>query len=295
MPGCSTLGGRLSAIFRGPGGGPDEAVDVHVVRAGETLVELARSFELGFVEFQAANPGVDPWLPDEGTPLRVPTLHLLPEAPSAGLLVNLGDMRLYSFVSGAGSPRHYPIGIGREGHDTPLGTTRVVRKRTDPTWFPPPSVRRERPDLPRAVPPGPDNPLGSHALYLDWPSYLVHGTNVPWSVGRRESNGCVRLYPEHVAELYPAVRVGTPVTVVDQPVKHAWLGGRLWLEAHPDRAQAAELEETGSFAPRVSRSDLARVLRAAGPYRELVDMARVTTVLEQRRGYPVAVTPPLPA
>lgn len=294
LPGCAGLDARLAGLF-GFATDSDEAWTVYRARHEDTLIELARTFRLGYVEFQAANPGVDPWLPGEGTELRVPTLHLLPDGPRRGILVNVGDMRVYHFAHEDAAPRHYPIGIGREGHDTPLGSTRVVRKRENPTWYPPASVRREKPDLPRAVPPGPDNPLGSHALYLAWPQYLVHGTNIPWSVGRRQSNGCIRLYPEDIAELYAATPVGTPVTVVDQPVKAQWLGGRLWVEAHPTLAQANEIEETGRFTPEFDTLELARVLAVAGAHGDAVDLGRVEQVLVERRGYPVAVTPPLSA
>lgn len=292
LGGCAGLDARLSGWLAGADGG-DEAWTVYRARHEDTLIELARLLRLGYVEFQAANPGVDPWLPGAGTALRVPTLHLLPDGPRQGLLINVGDMRLYHFVDQNAPPRHYPIGIGREGHSTPLGRTRVVKKRENPTWYPPASVRREKPDLPRAVPPGPDNPLGSHALYLAWPQYLVHGTNIPWSVGRRQSNGCIRLYPEDIVELFAATPVGTPVTVVDQPVKVQWLAGRLWVEAHPTLAQANEIEETGRLTPEVDPLELARVLAAAGEHRRLVDVARVEQVLRERRGYAVAVTPPV--
>lgn len=292
VPGCAVLDGGVHA-FLGLGNEPDAAYTVYRARREDTLVELARTFRLGYVEFQAANPGVDPWLPGAGTPLRVPTRHLLPDGPRRGLLVNVGDMRAWLFEADGRPPRSWPIGIGREGHATPLGSTRIVRKRRNPTWYPPASVRREKPDLPRAVPPGPDNPLGTHALYLAWPSYLVHGTNIPWSVGRRQSNGCIRLYPEDIVDLYAAVPVGTPVTVVDQPVKTAWIDGRLWVEAHPTLSQAGELEERGRFTPGEDRTAFARILRAAGDRRERVDLARVEEILYERRGYAVAVTPPL--
>ncbi|GBD43392.1 putative L,D-transpeptidase ErfK/SrfK [bacterium HR40] len=292
LPGCSVLSpprneGPASVVPA------DAAFAVYRARHEDTLIELARLFRLGYVELQAANPGVDPWLPREGTAIRVPTRHLPPEAPRRGLVVNVGDMRAWYYDKDGKSVRSWPIGIGREGHDTPLGTTRIVKKQELPTWYPPPSVRRERPELPRAVPPGPDNPLGSHALYLGWPAYLVHGTNIPWSVGRRQSNGCIRLYPEDIVELYALVDVGTPVTVVDQPVKVAWLSGRLWVEAHPTRDQADELEQRGSFTPVDDRAALARVLRMAGKHRERVDLAAVERILAERRGWAEAVTPPV--
>lgn len=292
LSGCTGPGAHLKTVADGTEQ-MDAAYAVYRARREDTLIELARVFRLGYVEFQAANPGVDPWLPGEGTPLRVPTRHLLPDGPRRGLLINVGDMRAWLFAADGRAERNWPIGIGREGHATPLGVTRIVQKRENPTWYPPPSVRRERPELPAAVPPGPDNPLGTRALYLAWAAYLVHGTNLPWSVGRRQSNGCIRLYPEDILELYARVEVGTPVTVVNQPVKAQWLDGRLWVEAHPTLEQAIQIEERGSFDPVTDHTAFARILRAAGDWRALVDLAAVERILYERRGYPVAVTPRL--
>jgi lipoprotein-anchoring transpeptidase ErfK/SrfK len=86
--------------------------------------------------------------------------------------VNVGDLRLYFFEPGQ-PPRSFPIGIAKDGYATPLGATEVVSKREKPTWVPGPSARRDDPTLAASVPPGPDNPLGEHALYLGWRSYLI--------------------------------------------------------------------------------------------------------------------------
>ena len=171
----------------------------------DTLLEVARRFKLGYVEMVAANPGTDPWLPGEGTEVVLPTVHLLPDAAREGIVINLADMRLYYFPEPNGPPRSYPIGIGRDGLTTPLGTTEVVRKRKDPTWHPTARMREEDPELAEVVPPGPDNPLGSRAMYLGWPTYLIHGTNKPWGIGRRSSSGCIRMYPEDAEELFDLV------------------------------------------------------------------------------------------
>ena len=136
----------------------------------DTFVHLARDYNLGFVEMRAANPTVDPWLPGKGTEIILPTRHILPEAPRKGVVINLPEMRLYAFVNGDNAPTTFPIGVGREGLNTPEGTTTVVRKKEGPTWTPTPRMRREDPTLDPYYPPGPDNPLGTHALYLGWPT-----------------------------------------------------------------------------------------------------------------------------
>src|SRR5262245_4989769 len=194
--------------------------------AEDTLVDLAPELAVGYTELVAANPGVDPWLPKEGTRLVVPSARLLPSGPRKGIVVNLGDLRRYSFEPGK-PPRSSPIGIAKDGFSTPLGETVVKAKREKPSWVPGESARRDDPKLPREIKPGPDNPLGEHALYLGWPTYLIHGTNDARGVGRHSSRGCIRLYPEDIAELYSRVAVGTPVRVVNEPVKLGWVGGEL--------------------------------------------------------------------
>ena len=120
---------------------------------------------------------------------------MLPDAPRRGIVINLAELRLYYFPNG-GEPLSFPIGIGREGWETPLGRTRIVRKTVHPVWIPTNSEHEERPELPQSVAPGPDNPMGDYALYLGWGGYAIHGTNRPSSVGQRGSHGCIRLYPE---------------------------------------------------------------------------------------------------
>jgi L,D-transpeptidase ErfK/SrfK len=266
--------------------GDEDGYWVYDSHPDDTLIGLAQSFDLGFVELAAANPDIDAWVIPENTPLRVPRFHLLPESNREGVVINVGDMRLYYFDSPHGVV-DFPIGIGRDGHLTPLGETRVVRRKARPTWYPPTSVRKERPELGRSVPPGPDNPLGEYALYLDWPQYLIHGTNVPASVGRRASNGCIRLYPNDIAYLFETTPDGLAVEVVEKPVKAAWIDDRLYMEAHPSQAQATEIEEKGSFTPGFDDSDVAMIDNVAGPAGVAINWHLVETSLIERRGYPI--------
>ena len=256
----------------------------------DTLLDVARRFHLGYVEMVAANPGTDPWLPGEGAELVLPTVHLLPEAAPEGITINLADMRLYYVATPGAPPESYPIGIGREGLTTPVGTTEVLRKTVDPTWRPTARMRAEDPLLPEAVPPGPDNPLGNRAMYLGWPSYLIHGTNKPWGIGRRSSSGCIRMYPEDAEALFDKVAIGTKVTVVDQPVKLGWIDGELFMEAHPTQAQSDQLEALGRFDPLLPSSVVDRVLAAAGDQAARLDWSRIRQAAVERRGYPIRVT-----
>lgn len=209
-------------------------------RAEDTFSDLARAYGLGYDEIVAANPGINPWLPGEGSAVILPTQYVLPDAPREGLVLNIATKRLFYFPSageGAAQPvQTYPIGIGRVGWETPLGATTVVSKARDPSWWVPASVRREHAEmgdpLPTVVPPGPDNPLGTRVLKLDMPGYLIHGTNAPYGVGMRVSHGCVRLYPENIELLYDLVTIGEPVMIVNDPYQIGLRDGVLYFEAH---------------------------------------------------------------
>jgi L,D-transpeptidase ErfK/SrfK len=264
-------------------------IHYHVARKEDTLLDLARANNLGFVEMAAANRGVDPWIPPPGTKLVLPTMHVLPDGPREGLLLNMADMRLYYFPRGGGRIESFAIGVGQDGWKTPTGATSVVRKKKDPTWFPPKSIRKEDPTLPAVVPPGPANPLGRYAMYLGWRSYLIHSTNKPLGVGRRVSHGCIRMYPEGIADLFPRLPVGTPVTVVSQPAKIGWNAGALYLEIHPSARQADEIEETGKFTHEPVPELAHRLVAAAGQQVDSIDWKAVYRAVEARTGMPVAV------
>jgi L,D-transpeptidase ErfK/SrfK len=256
----------------------------------DTLVEVARRFKLGYVEMVAANPGTDPWLPGEGTDVVLPTVHLLPDAAHEGIVINLADMRLYYFEKPDGPPRSYPIGIGRDGLTTPLGSTTIARKTKNPTWHPTERMRAEDPELPEVVPPGPDNPMGTRAMYLAWPLYAIHGTNKPPGIGRRSSSGCIRMYPEDAEELFDLVDVGTKVTVVDQPIKLKWTDGELFMEAHPTQRQSDEIEIEGRFTPELPSHVVDQVLEVAGEQSSRLDWSRIREATLERRGYPIRIT-----
>ncbi len=209
----------------------------------DTLYDLARTYGLGSEELIRVNSGIDPWLPGAGKKVIVPGRHILPPGPRDGIIVNLPEHRLYYYPKPMhGGPQvviTYPISIGKMDWRTPLGLTHVMAKQKDPTWYPPESVRQEHlkdgDPLPASVPPGPKNPLGDYALRLavGKGTYLIHGTNNPIAVGLAVTHGCIRMYPEDVAALFPLIPVGTPVRLINEPVKVAWVNGELLLEVHP--------------------------------------------------------------
>ena len=108
----------------------------------------------------------------------------------------------------------YPTSVPISEELTKLGRTKIIRKVTGPSWRPTPSMLESNPEWPEFVPPGPDNPLGTHALYLSWQYYRIHGTHDTRKIGRRSSNGCIGLYNEHIRELFSLVKIGTQVLLI---------------------------------------------------------------------------------
>jgi L,D-transpeptidase ErfK/SrfK len=266
-------------------------------RHEDTLLDIGRRHGVGYEEIMAANPGVDPWLPGEGTEILIPTRFVLPDAPREGLVVNLPEHRLYYYPPAKkGEPRvvrTYPISVGKMDWKTPLGVTKVVSKQERPNWYPPESVRLEHEQkgdpLPKVVPPGPDNPLGEHAMRLGIPggSYLIHGTNRPAGVGMQVTHGCIRLVPEDIAELYQLVPVNTRVNLVDQTTKVGWYRGTLFVERH------APLEGTEDPA-HFELDEATNLVQGAIEGRSVeVDWPGVRQTFEQASGVPVAVSSPV--
>jgi len=211
-------------------------VRYYEVRDSDSLIEIARAFDLGFNEISDANPETDPFVPENGTKVEVPTEWILPDVKVRdGIIINISERRLFLFPNKNSKFVYtYPIGIGDNGTETPKGTFKIIQKRVNPNWNVPKSIRKEDPKLPNVVPPGPDNPLGTHALRLSLPTVLIHGTNRPWGIGRKVSHGCIQLYPEDIPRLFDQVEVGTRVTIVRQPVKVGTRGNKVYLEVHRD-------------------------------------------------------------
>ena len=228
-------------------------------RYEDTLLDIARRFDLGYNQITLANPAVDTWLPGAGTNIILPTQYVLPAAPQQGIVLNLAEMRLYYYPAIENGEDNkvisHPVSIGREGWETPTGKTQVAAKIANPSWYPPASARAEHAErgeiLPDIVPPGPDNPLGRHAIRLGWRQYLIHGTNKPFGIGMTVSHGCVRLYPEDIESLFEQVAVGTPVYIVNQPYKVGWHEGVLYLQAYPPLSQSGQSEKQYTEARRV--------------------------------------------
>lgn len=258
----------------------------------DTLLDIARRFDLGQNEIVNANPDVDRWMPGENTLVFLPKRYILPKAPRSGLILNIAEMRLYYFPKMGKNqiPKvsTYPVSIGRMDWRTPLGTTKIVGKKENPTWTPPASIKAEHAakgdPLPDVVPAGPDNPLGLFAIRLGIPGYLIHSTNKPYGVGMRVSHGCIRMYPEDIEILFPETKIGGKVHIVDEPIKLGWFADTLYVEAHPplEENQISEEEALNQTFARIESDYPLGLLN--------LDSGVLRNTLKERRGIPVAIS-----
>jgi L,D-transpeptidase ErfK/SrfK len=273
--------------------------EVQVITAGkdDTLTDIARRFNVGYEEMLRANPKLDPWLPGEGNEIVVPTQFILPNAPFTGVVINIAAMRIYYFPPVKRGERSvvltHPIGIGKVGWRTPEGVTKIVRRQQDPTWRVPVSVRKEHhdngQDLDPVIGPGPDNPLGKYAFYLQWPSYLIHGTNKPAGVGLRSSHGCIRLYPEDIEQFFNMVPVGTEVRVVNQPFLFGWGEGQLYLQ--PFDVLEDDARDWSKAQRKLLSKSLATTLQQQlKAHHQQIDWNLVGALTRNPRGIPVPIS-----
>ena len=252
-------------------------IEQHRIEAGQTLHDVAFVHRLGFEAVRRLNPDLDPWLPGEDTVVRLPTRYVLPPAEPTGLVINLPEMRLYDFLD-APRTRVLAIAIGDREDPTPIKSFKVGPKQIDPFWKVPKSIRRERPELPPLVPPGPENPLGTRWMTLGRTSYGIHGTNVRWSIGRGSTHGCVRLYEDVMQALFDRVPEGTAVQIVYAPYKWGRNGKDLLLEAHHDVYGRIPARFEAAMAVPKRLGLLANI-----------DIDRAWQVVEEAEGIPVVV------
>lgn len=253
---------------------------------GDTLPDIARHFSLGINAIATANPGIDIWVPEAGKKIILPLSFILPDVPKKGIVINLATMRLFQFKGDNKllAVSTYPVGIGTEERPTPLGKMHVERKVIQPTWYVPASIaedhRKKGDPLPPEVPPGPKNPLGEYALYLSKPTYLIHGTNKPASIGLRATNGCIRLYPEDIKRLFESTPVKTPVYIVNQPYLLGQRNGVVYMEVHEpfENSNADELKKL--------YSKLRNIETESG---RPIDWSKVEQVVAEARGIPVPI------
>ena len=230
----------LAASYRLPENGDSVvgAVTRMKLTYDDTLAGVAERYSIGYREIVDANPDVDPWLPGEGTMIELPTQYVLPSAPRDGLVINVAEYRLYFYPKDSNRVITFPVGVGRSDFRTPVIETKTVTRIENPSWTPTPAARKEHAEmgdiLPPVVPPGPENPLGDLAIQLQEPGYFIHGTNKPFGVGQKVSHGCIRLHNPHILTLAEIVPNGTPVYIVNEPIKIGVRYEELYLESHKD-------------------------------------------------------------
>lgn len=252
------------------------------VEPGQSLGDIGKQYNIGVYEMMEANPEIDPWVPEPGTQVIVPSYFILPSGPRAGMILNLAEMRLYFYHPDKKHVSTYPIGIGRKSWPTPLGHSSIVHKQKDPTWYPPPSIRKEHAEkgdlLPAFVGPGPDNPLGQYAMRTGFNSILIHGTNKPGGIGLRGSHGCVRMHPADIQELFSMTPIGTSIRIIHEPLKVGFMKGAWYLEAHEPLSEPR-------FSNSMTTLQLDQAVKSKIAQMPL-DWILITSVFKQARGYP---------
>lgn len=262
--------------------------EVYTVKATEqdTLLDIARAHNVGYEEIRMANPDTSIWVPGEGTEVTIPGQFILPDEARTGIVINVAELRLYYYpeVESGETPRveTYPIGIGRDAYNTPLGITETTMRLENPAWYPPESIRQEAAErgdpAPAVVPPGADNPLGQYAILLDIPGYLIHGTDQPDGIGMRASRGCIRMHPEDIESVFWRVPVGTQVNIVDTPIKVGWgEGGENYI-------QAFTATDEQVFGMDMLLNVVGLIEQHEGDNSSGVDYEQVREVLEQANG-----------
>ena len=257
-------------------------------RENDTLPDIARHFGLGYNDITAANAGISPWIPAANSRVLLPLQFILPDAPRKGIVLNVANMRMFYYPKKDRNKVYtYPVGIGRDGWNTPMGMTSVAVKTPNPDWHVPPSIHREHAAkghyLPSVVRSGPDNPLGFYAMRLAIGSYLIHGTNKPFGIGMQISHGCVQMYPEDIEVLFKKVSVGTPVRIVHDPYLTAWHEDMLYLEANEP------LEKWSAGKSQLKKQVSKELRKIAKQHNVAVDWDKVDKVIQRADGIPTPV------
>jgi len=261
----------------------------YTIQKKDTLLDVARYFDLGYNELVNLYPDVDPWLPPAKETLILPTFWVLPKSGNEGVVVNIPEMRLYYFPqreseTGQRMVVTLPVGLGREDWPTPIAKFKIRGKTPNPVWVIPESIKKERVQekgwSEDSIPAGsPDNPMGKYRIDLTLPLYAIHDTNNPWAVGRLVTHGCIRMYPEDIQQFFDVIRVGSPGEFVYQPVKVGFLNGGIYAEVH---------EDIYGIVPDLWQ-EAQKVVQESG-WEDLVDQKLLLKALMGKTGMPVNVT-----
>lgn len=260
-------------------------IDVIHAAYGDNVVNVASRYDIGFNAIQNANPDLDmlSGFP-VNTPVVISTQHLLPNIPRDGIVVNLPEMRLYYYPANSDRVLTYPIGIGKIGKTIPITQTAITYKRENPTWTPPADIRefnlKQGVVLPKVMQAGPDNPLGKYAIYMKIPTYLIHSTIFPESVGTRASFGCIRMYETDIQSFFPMVVSGIPVYIINMPIKMGWQDNFFYLEIHHPLEEHSD--EFDASLPGIVHT----IVENTSAHPTLIDWQAVSFINKEKDGMP---------
>lgn len=263
---------------------------LYTVEKDDTLERIAAKLGVSVKRIVDAN-ALDPKKRlARGQVLKVYDRKIIPDPMDEGIIVNIPERRLYLFREKR-LVETFPVALGLSrkvnGFDwrTPTGRFVITAKQKDPTWLVPPSIQKEMElegkEVITSVAPGPDNPLGKHALTTSIPGILLHETNKPASIGRYASHGCIRVHPMHMAKLFPEVKKNTPGEILYQPVKLAVTADqRIYLEVNGDaygkikslRAEALRRIEEAGIAGKVDWTKVERLVKERNGIAEDITM-----------------------
>jgi len=249
------------------------AIASYDVQPGDSLVSLGARWGVDWIALASEN-GLRPGAAlTPGQALTIDGRHIAPDSAADGIVINVPQRMLF-VIDRAAVVVAFPIAAGRADWQTPLGTFELETKEINPTWDVPVSIQREMANrgvrvLTRVLP-GPENPLGDRWMGLKGAGIGLHGTNVPSSIYRFATHGCIRLHPDDARALFERVSVGMMVRIIYAAVLVTVMGGHVWIEVHPDpyrragdlrraaEARIAALGATGAVDPQLVSRCLAR-------------------------------------
>jgi L,D-transpeptidase ErfK/SrfK len=244
------------------------------ISPGEGLYQIARKFDLSYGSIALANQIGNPHLIYAGQNLSLPTKMILPKKLADGIIINIPEYRLFLFKDNQ-LQKVYPICIGIPTWTTPRGEFTITHKIKNPTWYMPKEIAEREKVKREIIPPGPENPLGDFWIGTDLKSTSIHSTNLPMSIGRALSHGCVRLYPEDAELFFNQIEVGMRGEIIYEPIKLTVSKDSLFLEVYPDVYEMVIDYE----------KELNKKLKLLNLSSQ-VDQEKIKAVLEEKRGIP---------
>jgi L,D-transpeptidase ErfK/SrfK len=244
-----------------------------------SLLWHAGHFKVGQVNIVETNSDLNIWLPKKHVRIN---RNILKPSVKSGVVINLAEYRLFYY--GNDGVKVYSVGVGKKDWDTPVGRTTIIGKRANPTWTPPASIIAEHAKLGKKLkkvyPGGKNNPLGLFAMRLGIPGYLIHGSNFKYGIGKQVSHGCIRMYAPDIEELFRLVKVGTKVTIINEPYKISEIDGKIWVEIHKGTTST----------PKKSNKKILKYVLSKVSQKSNVDIKKLEHAIMKRNGIPMEIS-----